>query len=88
MLFGVRYIGDVAILLAALGLQWFVASRLIREEWRNSRLFQFFSWINIVVLMAGVIANMAVILNHSFHEHSVWLRGLTLAWGLAILPRC
>lgn len=85
MLFGVRYIGDVAILLAALGLQWFVASRLIREEWRNSRWFQFFSWINIVILMAGVIANMAVILNHSFHEHSVWLRGLTLAWGLAIL---
>lgn len=84
MLFGVRYIADVAILLAALGFQGLIATRLVREEWRNTRLFNILQWVNAVVLLAGAAANIAVILNHSLHAQTVWFRGLTLAWGLAL----
>ncbi len=85
MLFGVRYIADVAILLAALGLQSLVISRLIRAEWRNSQIVRVLEWVNAIILLVGAATNMAVILDHSLHVHTVWVRGLTLAWGLAVL---
>lgn len=90
MLLGVRYIADVAIVLAALALLEFVATRLFRESWRNSIWFKGLHWLIGILLLAGAVANGALILYESaqeglIHERTAWLRGAALAFGLSLL---
>lgn len=85
MLLGVRYIADVAILLAALALQDFIATRLLRESWTNSRLFNVLRWVGAILLLIGAVSNVALILNADVHEGTAWVRGCALAWGLSLL---
>lgn len=85
MFFGVRYIADVAILLAALSLQDFVASRLLSSEQRKWAFFKYLRWFSAIVLLLGAAVNFALNFEPSLHESTVWFRGGTLTWGLAIL---
>lgn len=90
MLLGVRYIADVAILLAAFALLDFVATRVLRESWRNSLLFKGLRWLSLAILLSGAVANAALILSEDahtgpIHENTAWLRGCALALGLSVL---